>query len=413
MMVQSTGPGGPGPGALTFQQLAHLAGLLPDPAHCAVPQVGPGPLVRTAQASIHDRDPIGRLAADLGDDLALVLMFVSPDADFATLVAEGAAAFGDAEVVACTTAGEIGENGYADEEIVAVGLPLVNFAVRTLLIPDLDRLDGFAAIGDVIRARMALDRMHPDLPHAFGFLLVDGLSLREDELTNAIAAGLGPVRLFGGSAGDGTRFREAFVSVNGRVHRNAAVLTFVKTACEIEVFSLDNLEPGRDRMVVTRADPSRRMVQEINAEPAAREYARILGKNPYNLDPFTFAAHPLVVRVGGRHHVRAIQRVTEDGELVFFSAIDEGIVLTLAESANLVRHLDTSLAEIGRGRRVDTIIGCDCFLRRIEAGQKQESRAISEILRRHRVFGFNTYGEQVDAKHVNQTMTGVAIFRPD
>jgi hypothetical protein len=49
-----------------------------------------------------------------------------------------------------------------------------------------------------------------------------------------------------------------------------------------------------------------------------------LGKDPAQLTPFTFAAHPVVVRIGGKHHVRAIRTVGEGGDLIFFSAIDEG-----------------------------------------------------------------------------------------
>ncbi|HBM24342.1 MAG TPA: GfdT protein, partial [Alcanivorax sp.] len=35
----------------------------------------------------------------------------------------------------------------------------------------------------------------------------------------------------------------------------------------------------------------------------------------------------------------------------------------------------------------------------------------SALLRRHSVVGFNTYGEQFNGMHINQTMTGVAIGR--
>ena len=166
-------------------------------------------------------------------------------------------------------------------------------------------------------------------------------------------------------------------------------------------------------MVVTAADPERRLVQEINAEPAAQEYARLLGKDPNQLDPFTFAAHPVVVRLGDSHHVRAIQRVNETGELVFFSAINEGMVLTLATHDDMARHLETSLARLGRPQAPAHILGCDCILRRIEAGQVQKTREISALLRRHNVVGFSTYGEQFGALHVNQTLTGVAIYPPD
>ena len=53
------------------------------------------------------------------------------------------------------------------------------------------------------------------------------------------------------------------------------------------------------------------------------------------------------------------------------------------------------------------------MLRRIEAGQFQQTRAISDILSKHNVIGFNTYGEQIGALHVNQTLTGVAFYAPD
>ena len=154
-------------------------------------------------------------------------------------------------------------------------------------------------------------------------------------------------------------------------------------------------------------------MRRINAEPAAREYARILGKDPEQLSAFTFAAHPVVVRFGGTHHVRAIQRVLDNGDLVFFSAIDEGLVLTLAEPEDMAVHLDRELARIARGRTPQAIIACDCILRRLEAEQKQRTGAISDILARNKVVGFSTYGEQINGMHVNQTMTGVAIFAPE
>jgi hypothetical protein len=48
----------------------------------------------------------------------------------------------------------------------------------------------------------------------------------------------------------------------------------------------------------------------------------------------------------------------------------------------------------------------------MEAQEKQKTGAVSAILRDYGVVGFSTYGEQLNAMHVNQTMTGVAIFPP-
>ncbi|WP_232824936.1 FIST N-terminal domain-containing protein [Primorskyibacter marinus] len=369
--------------------------------------------LRSAQVDWRDPDALESLHAQLGaGEFAFVGLFVTPEADFAAVVAAAQDKFTDTCVCACTTAGELGSAGYEDGQIVAVGLPAAHFATASYVIDDLHALEPQAQIDRLIQTRMALSRAWPRMSQEFAFVMIDGLSLAEEHLTSVLSTGLGPVPLFGGSAGDGTRFSKAWLACDGVVSRNSAVITLVRTTCPVRVFSLDHLMPTDRRMVVTGADPARRIVHEINAEPAAQEYARLLGKDPQQLDPFTFAAHPVVVRLGESHHVRAIQRVDEDGNLVFFSAINEGMVLTLADHQDMAEHLERGLAELAVDGAPDQILGCDCILRRIEAGQTQKSREISRILSENRVVGFGTYGEQIGGLHVNQTFTGVAIYPP-
>lgn len=371
-------------------------------------------LMPRASVSATAADAAATLARGLGPGpFACVFLFISPEADLAALAQNLPAAFGTTPVIGCTTAGEITGAGYVEGEIVAVALPSRLFAVAPILIPDLGQIDAQGLIGQLIRDRQAMARLRPGWEGEFAFLLVDGLSVREDELTSALARGLGPVPLFGGSAGDGTRFQATFILHGGRILQNAAVVTLIRTAARVKVFSLDHLRPTEARMVVTEADPARRVVRGINAEPAAREYARILGKDPGQLTTFTFAAHPVVVRIGGAHHVRAIQQVDANGDLVFFSAIDEGVVLTLAEPQDMAAHLSAELANLRGQGAAPAILACDCILRRLEALEKQKTGELSALLRTHGVVGFSTYGEQVNSMHVNQTMTGVAIYPPD
>ncbi|WP_295045040.1 FIST N-terminal domain-containing protein [uncultured Paracoccus sp.] len=369
-------------------------------------------ILRRAQAAAADPAAVPGLASDLGPDLGLVLLFVSPTADFPATMAAASRAFGATPVLGCTTAGEIA-GGYVEDRIIAVGFPARDFAAETIAVADLDRIEPAALIDTMIRARQRLASSHPGFAHEFAYLMVDGITLREDALMAVLGHGLGPVPLFGGSAGDGTRFQQSYLAQGARVCANAALLTFVRTRCPIKVFSFDHLDAATGQMVVTGADPARRRVREINAAPAAAEYARLLGKPAWQLDPFTFAAHPLVVRVGGRYHVRSIQRVENGTDLVFFSAIDEGVVLTLATPRDIARSLDTNLAGLAAAGPLDSILACDCILRRIEAQQKQQTTEVSRILARHNVTGFSTYGEQFGAMHVNLTMTGVAIYAPD
>ncbi|MEX0286044.1 MAG: FIST signal transduction protein [Paracoccaceae bacterium] len=346
-------------------------------------------------------------------DPSHLLVFASEPTGFETICHAATETFPGVQVTGCTTAGQIGTRGYEEDDAVVIALPRARFETRTVRIT-LDELDDNQALIDrLVQERTRLAAAHPDKPQGFAFLLVDGLSLREDFLTAAIAPAMGSQPLFGGSSGDGTRFEQTYLGIGDEIGTDMALLTFVVTDCNAHVFSLNHLQPTDRKMVVTSADPEQRIVKEINAEPAAREYARIVNKDPDQLDEFTFSAFPVVVQLGDTHHVRSIQRVNEDGELVFFAAIDEGMVLTIATAQDIADHLDQELSTLLAGRPEAQILAFDCVLRRIEATQTQSQRAVSDVLSRNRVLGFSTYGEQIGPLHVNHTMTGVVLTPPD
>lgn len=383
-----------------------------QPAVTAAPLVPP--VVLTGQVSWDTPSPIGQIKQIFGDEpLGFLSLFVSPKADFARIIAEAGTLFPDTDIAACTTAGEIGADGYEEGQIIALGFPSSGFASTSLLIENIDDLAPLPLIDRVTLERVKLQEHHPEMISGFAFLLVDGLSRAEDGLSATISPALRDMPMFGGSAGDGTDFEDTSVALNGTVAQNAAVLTLVRSRYRTKVFSLDHLVPSDRQMVVTGADPGRRIVKTINAEPAAREYARIVGKDPEQLDRLTFASHPVVVRIGGAHHVRAIQQVNSAGELVFFSAIDEGMVLTVAAPQDMVDHLRSKMLGLSAHQKPSVILGCDCILRRIEAEQRQISRELSDVMSSYHVTGFSTYGEQIGALHVNHTMTGVAIYEEE
>ncbi|SIT15013.1 Uncharacterized conserved protein, contains FIST_N domain [Roseivivax lentus] len=371
-------------------------------------------ILRTAQVAAATPDAMAHIAAALGPGrFALVCLFVTAEADFAAILAEAQRRFPDTPIMACTTAGELGRDGYEDGQIVASAFPAEDFIVRLVTVPDVHDIAAQAFIDAVIQTRHELRHAAPADWSEFAYLMIDGLSLREEHLTFMLATALGAMPLFGGSAGDGTRFVQTQLACGGAPAQNAAVVALIRSRAAVRVFTIDHFVPTDTRMVVTGARPDERIVTEINSAPAAQEYARLLGKDPNQLDPFTFAEHPVVVRLGDSHHVRAIQRVNAAGELVFFSAINEGMVLTLADHTDIAEHLDGAFDRLADPLPPLQILACDCILRRIEAEKSQRSRDISRILRRHNVTGYSTYGEQFGALHVNQTLTGVAFYPPD
>lgn len=187
----------------------------------------------------------------------------------------------------------------------------------------------------------------------------------------------------------------------------------MRTDLPFRVFKTDHFEPTSTRMVVTDCDPEARVVHELDAEPARRAFVAATGLDHDDLDRRDFAAHPLVVRVGGDYFCRSIQKMNPDGSFSFYCAIDTGVVLTLARTLDMAASLDRALAELDTDLGgLDFVVGFDCVHRRVEAEQSRSLGRISDVMRRWRVVGFNTYGEQFGAMHLNNTFTGIAFGRP-
>lgn len=362
------------------------------------------------------RDP-GEAARELAGalrhaDLGFVLFFCSAEYPLASLSAALNEAFDGVKVAGCTTAGEITPEGYGRGGIVAIGLDRRHFAVSSALVED---LAGF----DLIRAQRLVDGLLDDCrgralapvgEHSFALTLLDGLSSCEEQVLATLDAALGRIPSFGGSAGDDNRLAHTHVHADGRFHGQAAVVVVINTRLPFEVFTTHHLRPREEKLVVTRADRARRRVLELNALPAAEEYARLVGLPVEALAPDVFARHPLAVRLGETHFVRSIQRVNDDGSLSFYCAVENGIVLTAMQPAPLLEDLEAVFAGLtARLGEPALVIGCDCFLRRLELESLGLVAPASRLLGRSRVIGFNTYGEQHHGMHINQTFTGVAI----
>jgi hypothetical protein len=350
-------------------------------------------------------------------DIELVVFFASPDYDRQEIEQAIGIEFPGIKVIGCTTAGEITRDGYKEGTITGISFSGQHFKTNTVLVPS---LRSFSMEDGERLTRKLLEGLGLNIPSAksvptqtFAMLLVDGMSKQEEVVVSSLNRFIDPIPLFGGSAGDGLNFGKTWVFANGGFHDDAAILTVFHTTCPFKVFKLDHFHPTDRKMVVTEADPNARLVMEINAEAAAPAYARMVGLEAQELSPTIFAAYPVVVKIGGEYHVRSIQKVEEDGSLRFYCGIDEGLVLTVAHGDNIAANLMSSLNGLKKQLGdVELILGFDCILRRLEAEQKQQTREVSTVLKKHKVVGFSTYGEQFQSMHVNQTFTGVAIGSP-
>ena len=370
--------------------------------------------IRRAQSCAADARAAAREfhAAVAQPDMALVIFFCSNEYDLEALAGEMTRLFAGVQVVGCTTAGEIGPAGYREHSLAGASFPAGSFDAVSGRI---DRLQQFEIGAGQAFARDLLQKLESHAPQAdadnsFAFLLIDGLSVREEPVTRALQSALGRLPLAGGSAGDGLAFGSTHVYFEGRFYTDSAVLILVTTRLPFRLFKTQHFVATDERLVVTGADTARRIVKEINGLPAAGEYARILGIDACDLDPMRFAAWPIVVMIDGTNYVRSIQKANPDGSLTFFCAIEEGLVLRVAKGVDLLENLEQAFtqirAEIGPPQLV---LGCDCILRKLEISQGPAKDRVSETLQRNNTIGFNTYGEQFHGVHVNQTLVGIAI----
>jgi hypothetical protein len=345
-----------------------------------------------------------------------LLLFFSPEQNPEELVLHLANAFPGVALSGCSTAGEIGPPGMSMGGVVLIAFPADAFRVHAGLIENVCA-DAVERASETVRGLKSRIRPPPGQAtakptgeRAFALMLIDGLSNSEETLVASIHWALDDVQLIGGSAGDALAFHRTALIHQGQVVHNAAVVMLVETDVPFRVFKTQNFAPTPVKLVVTAADTERRVVFELNAEPASREYASAIGLLPDDLGPFSFASHPLVVKVGGDYYCRSIRNMNEDGSLTFFCAIDEGLVFTVAEPQDMLKAtaavLDDISASLGG---IDMVLGFDCILRRLDAENRQTRHLMEELYRKHKICGFHTYGEQFNAMHLNQTLTGIAF----
>ena len=370
--------------------------------------------IRTAQScATEPRQAVAEFHAGVQQpDMAVVVFFCSSHYDRAALADEMNRQFPGVQVVGCTTAGEIGPLGYCERSLVGTSFPA---AACTAVSGRLDRLQQFEIKQGLILAQAMLGQLESIEPAAgpdntFAFLLVDGLSQREEPVAHALQNALGSIPLFGGSAGDNLQLERTWIFHDGAFHSDSAVLLLVSTTLPFRIFKTQHFVSESERLVVTAADASRRLVKEINCLPASEEYARIVGTAVERLSPTRFADRPVVVAIDGTDYVRSIQKANPDGSLTFYCAIEEGLVLRVVRGVDLLGNLRQTFAdlhaEIGPPQFV---FACDCILRNLEITQTGVKDAVEQIFCDNHTVGFSTYGEQYRGVHVNQTLTGIAI----
>jgi len=318
-------------------------------------------------------------------------------------------------IVGATTAGEWvnGKHQHGSLALLAIASSDIRWAVEVA-----DHLDQFNA-EDCSRLCEnllgKLDVSFADLSPKRHFCLsfFDGLSKCEESVISMLSAELGDIPLLGGSAGDDLKFEKTFVLANGKALQNAALFVLAETKLPFKTIKHQHFIPGEVDTIITKADVAERVVYHLDGMPAAQRYAALLDLQVEELNAAVFSEHPLIYQHQRECYVRSISQVGENNSLIFYCAIEEGMILNLCSHQDMVQQLEYTLHESGElPEQPALMLVCNCILRRLEAESHNSIQDLARVLQHSskHVFGFDTYGEQWQGLHINQTMVALALY---
>ncbi len=346
------------------------------------------------------------------ENTRLVLYFCSSQFDQAKIAKafQGASrdpCLASAIFAGCTTGVVITSRGFQSNSLAAMSFNSDSMKVGIGLGKNIDKDPISAARVAVTEAARQLDTTPDQLDDKYvGIVLIDGTSEVEEFVIMGITKTARRLKTVGGSAGDDYSFNKVFLHLNFEIFSNALIFILIKTNTPFATICTNNYLPTQKKLRVTKADPEKRVVYEFNGRPAVSEYCRAIGSKTNNLNPEMFVTHPLGINIGGNYYLRSPLRAEKDGGLKFFSRITENSRLTVMDPGNLIaetgKAIDTARDKLGK---ISAMIVFNCLLRYIESEVQRNTLEISKMLSVAPVCGFNTYGEQYEGLHINQTLT--------
>ncbi len=330
------------------------------------------------------------------------------------LLSEVAGAFPAAQVLGCSTAGEIYGTEVSDDALVVTAVAFERATCRGAHVSVRDFESSYAVGTELGRSLCTEGLVHV-------FVISDGLEVNGSELADGLTDTLpSSVTVTGGLSGDGDRFGETLVLWGGKALRGTvAAIGFYGPGIRFGFGSLGGWDPFGPERLVTRSDGN--VLYELEGRSALALYKEYLGDYAEGL-PATGLLFPLAVRMPGSEPslVRTILSIDEEKHSMTFAGdVPEGAHARLMK-ANFDRLIDGAIGAAGSSTamlgdtRPELALLISCVGRKMVLKQRveEEVEGVREVLGDDVVLaGFYSYGEISPVVPVtrcelhNQTMT--------
>lgn len=369
-----------------------------------------GTVTASGSSKLFDSDAAAREAVRAalqgldGRQPSVGFLFASPAHDLGRAL-RAAREASRANIIGCSTAGEITERGLthgglalllvASDTIAAhAGFSL---GLRNNARSVADRLDhGLTAAGKVAAA--------DGRPHLTSVVLTDGLAGTGERLIDDLhgRAKTG-AQIVGGAAGDEGKFLRTIVGADAQTARDAAAALHVFDTTRWGVGVDHGLRPTSERMRVTRATGN--VVHELDGRPAFSAYQEHAATRGVDLAPQRASAY-LIGNELGVHSFDKIERVRaplsagSDGSLSCAAEIPVGSMVSIldGEPDSMIHAARAAATEAKQNlgeRHAAGVLLFDCVCRGmiLKGKFQREIEAVRSTFGDVPVAGFLTYGE--------------------
>jgi len=350
------------------------------------------------------------------DDISLVIYFGGKGLiDSGDCYQKLKAQYPNANIIGCSTGGEIFNEDALDDTIVAATLQFEHTLIKTACFDLNDNSNSYEA------GRYLAAQLNQTNNLKYVFLLSDGTNMNGSELIRGLYSVFPKeVIVTGGLAGDGADFGDTFVGVNAiPAPRKVAAVGFYGDAITVEYGSAGGWQPFGPERTITRSEGN--VLYELDGQPALKLYKEYLGEEAKHL-PGSALLYPLLIRpdTSSEHEtVRTIVGINEQAQsLIFAGDIPEGYVAKLmyGDFNNLVEGAERAagFAEHSEIKDGALAILVSCIGRKLCLGQSvgDETEAVAALFgNKVPMIGFYSYGEICHQQFTkecalhNQTMT--------
>lgn len=358
-----------------------------------------------------------------GPELVLVFGGTSPLKD-SKIFDQIKAWYPESNIVSASTAGEIVQNEVSDDSI---SLTAIKFDKTTLKFSEADITS--ADESENIGKKLAQSLPSEGLNHVMIFS--DGLLVNGTPLVKGLLSELPKnVSVTGGLAGDGARFKETLIGLNGpAVSKKLVCIGFYGSSIKIGYGSLGGWDSFGVSRMITKSKGN--VLYELDNAPALKLYKEYLGELAAGL-PASGLLFPLNLTIatdkGETEVVRTILAVDEkEQSMTFAGDMPEGVVARFMK-ANFDRIIDgasgaanMSIEALG-ANKPELAILVSCIGRKLVLKDRieEEIEAVREkVGEQAAIAGFYSYGEicptaptERQCQLHNQTMT-ITTFREE